>query len=100
LIISLESVEGQLESIKTKKAIGPDNIPNWILKELSHIIVKPICAIFNSSLREGTVPSCWKKADVIPVPKITPVSNPTEDLRPIALTPILAKLLENTQYNV
>jgi hypothetical protein len=72
LIISSETVEKQLESTKTKKTIGPDNIPNWILKELSHIVVKPICVIFNSSLREGTVPSCWKKADVIPVPKIIP----------------------------
>jgi hypothetical protein len=72
LIISLEAVEKLLESIKTKKAIGPDNITIWVLKELPYIIAKPICAIFNSSLREVTVPLCWEKADIIPVPKVTP----------------------------
>ncbi|XP_048753884.2 uncharacterized protein LOC125665275 [Ostrea edulis] len=35
-----------------------------------------------------------EKADVVPVPKVTPVCNPMKDLRPISLTSVLAKLLE------
>ena len=94
-IISAEEAEKQLLNIKVSKAVGPDNIPNWILKDLSGIIARPVCAIFNSSIRKGYVPSLWRSADVIPVPKTNPINNLKKDLRPISLTPILAKLLEN-----
>jgi hypothetical protein len=93
-IITPKEEEEQLSNIKISKAMGPDYIPNWILKELSSLIANPICAIFNSSLRESFTPTIWKRADVVPIPKVNPVTNLTKDLRPISLTPVLAKLME------
>ena len=47
----------------------------------------------NKSLFNGYFPKSWKKAIVVPIPKI---NNPSEigDLRPIALTPLPGKMLE------
>ena len=45
-------------------------------------------ATFNSSLREGVLPGDWKCANVIPLPKITPMNSVEKDICPISLTPI------------
>ncbi len=50
LIIIVDSVEKQLLKTRLHKSIGPDKIPNWILKDLASIIAIPICHLFNSSL--------------------------------------------------
>ena len=52
LIISLKEVELKLMNTNLKKATGPDDFPNWILRDLCCIIAPPICAIFNQSIRE------------------------------------------------
>ena len=38
----------------------------------SDILAGPICALINSSIRQGYVPSQWKLARVTPIPKINP----------------------------
>ena len=55
----------------------------------------PVTSIFNSSLREGVLPKLWKTATVIPLPKKRPPEFIENDIRPIALTPILAKVFES-----
>ena len=40
------------------------------------------------------MPTIWKSADIVPLPKVRPPTAVEKDLRPIALTPVLAKLLE------
>ena len=81
-------------AVKMKKASGPDQIPNWVLHDLAGVIAGPVCAIFNSSIRESYVPLLWQSADVCPIPKTAPLQNIKKDLPPISLTPILAKNLE------
>ena len=93
-IINVDEVVISVSRIKTHKTTGPDEIPNWILHDYATILAPPVCAIFNSSLREGTVPVLWKCADVRPVPKIRPPAPIDKDLRPISLTPVLSKCLE------
>src|SRR5664279_4585470 len=55
----------------------------------------PICAIFNMSLRTGHFPGIWKKANVIPIPKVKPPTSIESDLRPISLTPTVSKIFES-----
>ncbi len=52
-------VKLQLMKVKVSKAVGPDEIQNWLLRDLAHIIAGPINAIHNSSIREGYVPDPW-----------------------------------------
>ena len=92
---SVESVRKKLSKLNTCKANGPDNIRGWLLKEHADILPGPISDILNYSYREGRLPSSWKHADVVPVPKQKSVREVTEHLRPISLTPILSKISED-----
>ena len=93
--VSVCDVEKLLSSVNISKAGGPDNIPNWVLKEYSYELAPPVCDIINSSLCEGALPSIWKYADVTPLPKVTQVNDIKTDLRPISLTPTLSKVTEH-----
>ena len=93
LSLPLRSTQ-ELEEIKVHKATGPDEIPNKILKELSHILAEPICAIINSSIRQGIVPEQWKISRITLLPKIFPPNSVENDIRPIAKTNVIAKIAE------
>ena len=56
---------------------------------------RPLAAIYNSSLREGVLPDLWKTATVVPLPKKHPPTVIEKDIRPISLTPIVAKTFES-----
>ena len=94
-IISRERVEKKLSEIDIHKSPGPDSIPNWILKDLLGSLSGPICAIYNSSIRQGVFPTMWKSANVVSLPKVNPPCDIKSDLRPISLTPVLSKILES-----
>lgn len=84
----------KLVSLNPSKAHGPDEIPGWLLKENAHLLTIPICDIINCSFQEGQLPSAWKEANVIPVPKQRPIKDVNNHLRPISLTPIISKIAE------
>ena len=94
LVVSNKSVYKKLMKLNRSKAHGPDSIPGWILKENADLLAEPTADILNSSYREGRLPSSWKEADVVPVPKQRPVQDINKHLRPISLTPILSKIAE------
>ena len=63
-----------LQKLNPHKACGPDEIPNWLLKEYADILFQPICSILNSSYQEQKLPPVWKFANVVPLPKTKPVT--------------------------
>lgn len=75
------------------KATGADNINILTLHICLPFLAPYITHIINYCLQNSIFPTCWKKAQVIPVPKI---SNPSSfnDLRPISILPALSKVLE------
>ena len=98
-IITRDAVEAALLSVQNRKAIGPDEIPNWLLKTCASTISLPVCSMFNSSIREGHVPRLWKSAAVLPLRKIPRPKSIDTDLRPISLTAALSKILESFVFN-
>ncbi len=89
--VNIVDVRRSLLKVKPRKAAGPDNIPGRVLKDkLSEVLTD----IFNISLFQAKVPSCFKSATIIPVPKTSTVSC-LNDFRPVALTPILMKCFES-----
>jgi len=78
-----------------QKAPGPDGLPNWLLRDFSTHLVGPVYAIYNASVREEFIPSRWKEAIVVPVPKVHPPRAIEYDLRLISLTATLGKVLES-----
>ena len=95
LVVSVESVRKKLSKLNPCKVNGPDNIPLWLLKENADILAGPVSDILNYSYREGRLPSSWKHADVVPVPKQKPVREVNKHLLPISLTPILSEMSED-----
>lgn len=93
LCLSTASVKRTLATINSRKATGPDNIPGRVLKDCAEELKEVFTDVFNTSLKQATVPSCFKAATIIPVPK-KPVPSCFNDYRPVALTPIITKCFE------
>ena len=94
-IIEPWEIELKLSEICVNKSPGPDCIPNWFLREMAPFVAEPLCAIFNLSVKQGSVPAYWKHANVVPVPKTQPPKNIYFDLRPISLMSTLVKVFES-----
>jgi hypothetical protein len=57
---TVNEVNKLLKELTTTKSPGPDQVHPKVLYELTDIIDKPLCTIFNSSFKTGTVPEGWR----------------------------------------
>jgi hypothetical protein len=96
--ISAEESEKVLLSYKLHSSAGTDEISYRLLRENASVLCRPLCSIFNASVREGFVPSIWKAANITPIQKSSPPKDADSDFRPISLTPIISKILESFPY--
>ena len=94
-IVDEWAVYTALKKLNINKSTGPDFISNKFLKETAEVISAPLCAIINSSIRQGLVPNQWKISRVTLLPKCNPPINLENDIRPIAITSCIAKLAES-----
>jgi len=94
-IISPDALFHKLERMNIRKAPGPDNLPNWFLRDFAFALVDPLCFIFNSSLQEDVMPAVSKQANIIAIPKTKPPKSVEQDLKPISLTPTVSKVFES-----
>ena len=69
ITVTESSVRRKLRKISCARAGGPDNLPNWVLREFADILAAPVADILNSSFSKCKVPRAWKIADVPPLPK-------------------------------
>ena len=95
ITVTENSVRRKLRKISCARAGGPDDLPNWVLREFADILAAPVADILNSSFSECKVPRAWKIADVPPLPKAPTVNDINKDLRPISLTSTLSKVAES-----
>lgn len=84
-------VKRLLDTLPCHKASS--DLPLKLYKAASFILDKPLTVLFRQSIREASVPNCWKISAVTPLPKISSPSA-CEDLRPISLLPTASKILE------
>lgn len=77
----------------SKKALGPGDFPRKILQEFAIELATPFSDITNCSLKTGIFPDRYKKAVIVPIPKINPPRS-LSDLRPISKTSIGGKIIE------
>ncbi|KAL0150730.1 hypothetical protein M9458_053953, partial [Cirrhinus mrigala] len=91
--LSRDSVRRSLSRINARKAPGPDNNSGHVLRDCAVELTEVFTDMFNISLNQAVVPTCFKGTTIIPVPK---KSSPScfNDYRPVALTPILMKCFE------
>ena len=96
--IHVDGIYHLLSNIQQHKAPGPDNLPVRFLKEVAYEISPALSLIFQASLDQGTLPSIWKTAKVVPIYKKGNKSDPC-NYRPVSLTSICCKILEHIVYS-
>lgn len=92
-------VAGEIDRLNLKKAPGADNITAAMLKELPKKGIVLLTYIFNAVLRIKHVPSCWKEAKIIMIPKVDKSAELPSSYRPISLLSIKSKLFEKLLLN-
>ncbi|KAK2912409.1 hypothetical protein Q8A73_006522 [Channa argus] len=93
ITLSTTDVCSTLSQIGAHKAAGPDNIPVRVLKACAEQLAGVFTDIFNLSLAQAAVPTCFKSTSIVPVPKHS-APKCLNDYSPIALTPIVMKCFE------
>ena len=93
-LVSSREVHNSLSSLNVGRAIGPDMIPNRVLKDFAPELAPLIVDIYNCSLREGHVPDLLKRSIINLLPKVSTPQEIQSDLRPISLTCTLAKVMK------
>ena len=93
IVIHTWEVANLFHRLNPRKAKGPDGLSGKVLKVCADQLATPFGHLFQQSLDEQMVPSCWKSARITPVAK---VSHPSvlNDFRPVALTSLVMKCLE------
>ena len=94
LIIAEEDLLRRLSQLNTNKAMGPDGIHTWLLKEGRYGLCKPLTMLYNLSLKRGKLPQDWKQALVTPIFKKGSRYDPN-NYRPVSLTSQVCKVLES-----
>ena len=92
--IRVPGVRKLLHDVKVAKAVGPDGIPNLVLKECADQLAPGLTLIFQESINTGVLPEDWLNANVAPLFKKGD-RHKAENYRPVSLTSVTGKLLEH-----
>ena len=57
------------------------------------VLAPHLSAVFRQLVRLGSLPACWRQANVTPIPK-GPPSSSVANYRPISITSVLSKVFE------
>ena len=94
ILVSSHEAFKALRRLKTNKAPGPDCIPSLILKMFAFELSPILAELYNTSIKQGFLPSLLKSAVVCPLPKRRPPESIECDVHPISLTYHTAKIME------
>uniref|UniRef100_A0A4W5L6E0 Reverse transcriptase domain-containing protein n=1 Tax=Hucho hucho TaxID=62062 RepID=A0A4W5L6E0_9TELE len=93
LTFTAANVRKTFKCVNPRKAAGPDGIPGRVLRACADQLAGVFTDIFNQSLSQSAVPTCFKRATIVPVPKKAKVTE-LNDYRPVALTSVIMKCFE------
>ena len=93
LSFSVADVSETFKLVNPCKAASLDGIPSRVLRACTDQLAGVFTDILNLSLSQSAVPTCFKKATIVPVPKKAKVTE-LNDYCPIALTSVIIKCFE------
>jgi hypothetical protein len=62
------------KQVNIHKAVGPDGLPGFVLRACADQLASVLPDVFNLSLTESIMPTCFKQTTILPVPKNTKVT--------------------------
>lgn len=92
--VSTETVKTIIRGLSTRKAPGPDEVTNLMIKNLTDQKIIELTRIFNRCLHLSYFPLSWKSANVILIHKPGKSRRDVTSYRPISLLSNLGKILE------
>ena len=92
--IKPDDIVKKFSKLNLSKACGPDCIPPAILKKCAEELALPLAILMNQSIKEGSIPSEWKLANVTPTLKKGKKTFPG-NYRPVSLTSVICKTMES-----
>ena len=86
-------VMNAINELKVSSGAGLDGVENKFLKIASHILMYPLCDLFNLSLSTCEIPTIWKCSRITPIHKAGSELDPN-NYRPISIICSIAKVFE------
>ena len=98
IVATPDEVSKLVKDINITKASALDRLSSRLIKDALLCLNEQFTYLINTSFAQGTFPSQWKMATIIPLPKDGDTSLPN-NFRPISLLPIPGKIIERIMYN-
>ena len=93
IALSAADVNNTFRQVNIHKAAGPDGLPGRVLRACADQLASVFTDIFNISLSEFVIQTCFKQTTIVPGPKNTKVTC-LNNYRPVALTSVAIKCFE------
>ena len=91
--VSEREVYDIVKTINVAKSSGLDSVNSLVIKTAFKILLPEVTQMFNLSIQTMLYPNSWKKATVVPIPKVGNLSR-VQNYRPISLLPLPGKVME------
>ncbi|CAB0035443.1 unnamed protein product [Trichogramma brassicae] len=80
--------------VKEHTALGPDGVPNAVLKIAGATCPDIFLQVFTACMRSEVFPGCWKRQRLVLLPKTGKPPNEPTSFRPICMLDVVGKMLE------
>lgn len=94
--LTLTDVANALQTCKNSTP-GPSDIPSFVFREYFDILTPLYHYLWNWSLKEGSFPHNYKRANLTAIPKVNNAST-VDQIRGISITSIASRLFERTVH--
>ena len=96
--VNIEETRASLRRAKINKAAGTNGIPSEFYKYARDVLEKPLTALFNHLLDNGSYPSAWCEGLINPLHKRESPTLP-DNYRKVTITPAIGKLFDGILNN-